>query len=147
MPDIIKSYKVSYAPFAAEVPTTGFIPLTNCIRSLPNFFPDPDEVDTTTIDKSVKTSIPGLSGGKAFPFKVAVDAAFLTAHAAMAADQTGVDKGSFWLQIEMTNRGKMITFPATTVLQLPTPEGEAGALDEITWNVYMQGDPITAAIV
>jgi len=147
MSDIIKGYKVSYAPFAAAAPTTGFVELKDCIKSLPNFFPDPDEVDTTTIDKTVKTSIAGLSGGKAYPFKVNVDDAFLTAHAAMVADQTGTDKGSFWLQVEMTNRKKMITFPATTVLQLPTPEGEAGALDEITWNVYMQGDPKIDSIV
>ena len=147
MPDIIKSYKVKWAPFAAEIPTTGFTELKDCIKSLPNFFPDPDEVDTTTIDKSVKTSIPGLSGGKAYPFKVLVDAAFLTAHAAMVTDQIAAAKGSFWIQVEMTNRGKMITFPATTVTQLPTPEGEAGAIDEITWNVYMQDDPVVAAIV
>jgi hypothetical protein len=146
MADIIKGYKVSYAPYAASAPITGFIELKNCVKSLPNFFPDPDEVDTTTIDKTVKTSIPGLSGGKAYPFKVDVDKDFLTAHAAMVADQIMTEKGSFWLQIEMTNRGKMITFPATTVLQLPTPEGEAGALDEITWNVYMQDDPDVADI-
>jgi len=147
MPDIIKKYKVSYAPFAAEAPTTGFIELKDCIKSLPNFFPDPDEVDTTTVDKSVKTSIPGLSGGKAYAFKTLVNAAFLTAHEAMIADQTAVAKGSFWLQVEMPNRGKMITFPATTVTQIPTPEGEAGALDEITWNVYMQDDPKIDPIV
>lgn len=146
MADIIKGYKVKYAPYAAEKPTTGWIELTRCIRSLPNFFPDPEVVDTTTVDNEVKTSIPGLTGGEAFGFTVAVNKAFLTAHAAMVTDQIDDLKGSFWLEIEMTNRGEKITFPATTVIQLPTPEGEAGTLDEITWNVYMQGDPVVAAI-
>lgn len=141
MADIIKGYKVSYAAYSATKPTSDWIELANCIRSLPNFFTDPEAVDTTCIDNTVKTSVPGLSGGAAYAFKVAVNKEFLTAHAAMVADQTADAKGSFWIQVELTNRGKKLTFPATTVLQLPTPEGAAGALDEITWNVYMNGNP------
>jgi len=146
MPDIIKSYKVSYAPYAAIAPTTGFLPLTNCIKSLPNFFPDPDDVDTSVVTNEGATSMAGIEKAAAFDFKVLVDADFLTAHTAMVTDQSDSAKGFFWMQIELTNRKQSITFKATTVKYLPTPEGELGALDSITWKVYKQADAVIAAL-
>lgn len=145
MADIIKAYKVSYAPHSESAPTT-FTEFKNCIRGLPNFFTDPDTVDTTTIDNTVKTSIPGLSGGEAYGFTVAINDEFLTAHETMVENQTASEKGSFWIEVQLTNRKQKIIMQCTTVTNLPTPEGSAGDLDEITWNVYLQSDPIVSKI-
>lgn len=139
MADIIKGYKVKYAPFSATKPTE-WTELTDCVRTMPNFFTDPEAVATTCIDHMQKHSVPGMTGGEAYGFKVAINKVFLEAHKTMVENQEGADKGSFWLEVEMTNRGQKVTGQFTTVKYLPTPEGEAGALDEITWNVYPVSD-------
>jgi hypothetical protein len=146
MAAIIQSYKVAYAPYAAEVPTTGFIELKDCIKSLPNFFPDPDDVDTSVVTNKGATSIPGIEKAAAFDFKVLVDLDFLTAHTSMVSDQSDSAKGYFWMQITLTNRKQVITFPATTVTYLPSPEGELGAVDSITWKVYKYADAEITAL-
>lgn len=138
-PSIIKGYKIAYAPHAEIAPEAGageWVELKNCIRSMPNFFPDPDTIDTSTVDNLTPTSIPGWSAGEAFGFTVAPTEGFLAGHKAMVADQKNDTKGYFWLKVEMTNRKQRIIGKFTTVEYLPTPEGSAGDLDEITWNVY-----------
>lgn len=137
---IVKDYKVSYAPFSATVPTTEFKGLTDCIRKLPNFFPDPENVDNSLVTNHTKTSEPGVSGGEALAFTAKVTEAMLDAHAEMVIEQEDSAKGYFWMKIEYPNRGKQVIFPAKTVQYLPTPEGELGTLDEITWNFYAQAD-------
>jgi len=145
MAAIIKGYKVEHAPHSATAPTE-WAELKGCIRNLPNFFPESDTVDTSTVDTNNATSIPGLPGGESYPFTVAVNNEFLTAHTAMVADQNDDEKGFFWLKVTLTNRGQTITGKFRTVDFLPTPEGAAGDLDEITWPVYPQGDLTVAAI-
>lgn len=148
MAGLIKGYHVRWAPYSSSKPTT-WTELSNCIRALPNFFPDPDTVDTTTVDNVTPTSIPGMSAGEAYGFTVAPNKEFLDAHAEMVTEQLDDSKGSFWMQIDMTNRGQRIEGQFTTVEYLPTPEGNAGELDEITWNVYASSDlsvtPITSS--
>lgn len=142
-PSIIKGYKICYAPYAASAPeaaATEWVELKNCIRSMPNFFPDPDTIDTSTVDNLTPTSIPGWSAGEPYGFTVAPTEGFLAAHKAMVQDQKDDSKGFFWMKIEMTNRKQRIIGAFTTVEYLPTPEGSAGDLDEITWNVYAAKD-------
>lgn len=147
MPDIIKKYKVSWAPFSDTKPTT-FTELKNCIRNLPNFFPDPETLDTSTVDNETPTSIPAAAAGEAYAFTVAPNMDFLDAHKSMVTDQLDDAKGTFWLEVQMTNRKQKLTGQFRTVEYLPTPEGAFGELDEITWNVYAASDisiePITS---
>ena len=146
MADVIKNYKVEYAPYAEAAPTTGFVELKDCIRSIPNLFPTPDAVDTSSVTNGRGTSIPGVAKAEAFTFKVAPDTAFLTAHTAMVTDQNDSTKGFFWMRVTFPQRGYTVTFPAKTVDELATPSGELGALDEVDWPVYPQEDPVKAAI-
>lgn len=145
MADIIKGYKVSYAAFSAETPTT-WTDLAGCVRNLPNFFPEPDTVDTTTIDMTQRTSIAGLEGQESYPLTICPNTAFMTAHAAMVSDQTTSGKGSFWMKFELTNRNQKIIGKFKTVEKLPTPEGGAGDLDEVDVPFYPQGDLAVSAI-
>jgi hypothetical protein len=147
MAAIIKDYIVEWAPYSATPPTTGWNELKHSIRSMPNVFPDPDTVDVTTIDMSSRATIPGMSGGDALGFTVAVNLEFLTAHEEMFTEQIDPLKGYFWIRITMTNRRQRISIPATTVENLPTPEGEAGSVDEVTWNVYTHHDPVVESMV
>lgn len=139
MADIIKGYKISYAPHSASTPTT-WTELKGCVRSLPNFFPEPDTQDTTTVDMTMKTSIEGLSGGESYNFTIAPNEEFLTAHTAMVTDQHDSKKGYFWMKVELTNRKQQITGKFTTVTYLPTPEGSAGDLDEVDVPFYAYED-------
>lgn len=141
MADVIKNYKVAYAPYAATAPTTGFVELKDCIRSIPNLFPTPDAVDCSVVTNSRPSSVPGVPKAEAYTFKVAPNAAFLTAHTAMVTDQNNAAKGYFWMQITYPQRGYTVTFPAKTVDELATPSGALGALDEVDWPVYPQADP------
>lgn len=143
---ITQGYKVKWAPYAASAPSEWQM-LENCIRNLPNFFPDPETVDNSVVTNTMKTSEPGVSGGEALAFTVAVTKAFLDAHADMVTEQEDDAKGSFWMEVEFPNRGTKVTFQAKTVTNLPTPENELGSLDEITWNVYPQGDIVESKIV
>lgn len=143
---ITKGYKVKWAPFSEAAPTT-WEALENCIRKLPNFFPDPENVDNSVVTNTMKTSEPGVSGGEALAFTVAVIREFLEAHAEMVTEQEDDQKGFFWMEVEFPNRGTKVTFKAKTVTNLPTPENELGSLDEITWNVYPQGDIAESKIV
>lgn len=143
---ITKGYRVKWAPFSATAPTT-WEALENCIRKLPNFFPDPESVDNSVVTNTMKTSEPGVSGGEALAFTVAVIREFLEAHAEMVTEQADDKKGFFWMEVEFPNRGTKVTFKAKTVTNLPTPENELGSLDEITWNVYPQGDIAESKIV
>lgn len=145
MAALIKGYKVEYAPYSASAPTT-WTELTACIRNLPNFFPEPDTVDVTTVDMNNQASMPGLPGGESYGFTVAINNAFLTAHTAMVTDQNDGEKGFFWMRVQLTNRGQQIIGKFKTVDFLPTPEGAAGDLDEITWPVYPQGDLAVSTI-
>lgn len=138
-PSIIKEYVIEWAPYSATKPTT-WNKLRHCIRNLPNFFPDPDTLDTSTVDNKTPTSIPAASAGEAFGFTVAPNDEFLEAHTSMVADQLDDSKGPFWLRIQLTNRKQQVTGQFTTVEYLPTPEGAFGELDEITWNVYAASD-------
>ncbi|HEX3038151.1 MAG TPA: hypothetical protein VHO94_04060 [Oscillospiraceae bacterium] len=148
MASVIKGTVVEYAPFAATAPTTtGWVKIDNAIRSIPNLFPEPDTVDTSVVTNSRPTSIPGVAKADAYKFKVAPDLAFLTAHTAMVTDQSDAAKGFFWMRVTYPKRGYTVTFKATTVDELATPEGELGKLDEIDWPVYPQADPVKAAIV
>lgn len=149
VPSIIKGYKICYAPYAASAPEAAgeeWVELKNCIRNLPNFFPDPDTIDTSTVDNLTPTSIPGWSAGEAFGFTVAPTEGFLTAHKAMVTDQKDDMKGYFWMKVEITNRKQRLIFKATTVENIPTPEGAAGDLDEVTWNVYAADNITTSDI-
>lgn len=147
MANVIKKFVVEYAPYAATAPTTtGWVAIANAIRSIPNLFPAPDAVDTSSVTNSRATSIPGVAKAEAYGFKVAPDAAFLADHAAMVKDQNDPSKGSFWMRVTYPQRGYTVTFPATTVDELPTPSGNLGALDEVDWPVYPQADPVKAAI-
>lgn len=142
MANVVKNYKVEYAPFAASAPTTtGWTALDNCIRSIPNLFPVPDAVDCSVVTNSRPSSVPGVPKSEAYTFKVAPDAAFLTAHTAMVSDQNDAAKGYFWMRITFPQRGYTVTFKAKTVDELATPSGSLGALDEIDWPVYPQNDP------
>lgn len=145
---IVKEFVVQYAPFSAEEPAlpAEWKDLKDCIRKCPNFFPDPENVDNSVVTNSMKTSEPGVSGGEAFAFTVKVTDEFLDAHAEMVTEQTAKEKGSFWLRVKFPERGTMVTYKAKTVTHLPTPEGELGSLDEITWNTYAQGDVAEAVI-
>jgi hypothetical protein len=148
MPSVIKAFVVEYAPYAATAPTTtGWVKIENAIRSVPNLFPAPDAVDTSVVTNSRATSVPGVAKAEAYGFKVAPDAAFLTAHTAMVTDQSDAAKGFFWMRVTYPARGYTVTFKAKTVDELPTPDGELGKLDEIDWPVYPQADPVKAAIV
>lgn len=143
MASLIKEYVVEWSEFSATEPTDSedtWHKLDGCIRNLPNFFPDPDTVDTTCVTDKNSTSIPGMPGGEVYAFTVAVNTAFLDAHASMVEEQTTEAKGSFWLRVKMPSRGKYVVGQFTTVENLPTPEGAAGELDEITWNVYPAGE-------
>ena len=143
MASIIKGYVVEWSEFAATEPQDGaktWHKLDHCIRNMPNFFPDPENVDTTCITDKTKTSIPGMTGGEAYAFTVAVSPEFLEAHASMVEEQNTPAKGSFWLRVKMPNRGQYVVGQFTTVDYLPTPEGAAGELDEVTWNVYPFSD-------
>lgn len=147
MANVIKSFIVEYAPFAATAPTTsGWTKIDNAIRSIPNLFPTPDAVDCSVVTNSRPSSVPGVPKAEAYTFKVAPDAAFLTAHAAMVTDQNDSAKGYFWLRITYPARGYTVTFKAKTVDELATPSGALGALDEVDWPVYPQADPAKAAI-
>lgn len=139
MPSIIKEYVIEWAPYSATTPSS-WTALEHCVRNLPNFFPDPETVDTSTVDNKTPTSIPAASAGEAYAFTVAPNKEFLDAHAAMVSDQLDDSKGSFWLRIKLTNRGQYVTGQFRTVEYLPTPEGAFGELDEITWNVYAASD-------
>ncbi|WP_312694117.1 hypothetical protein [Caproiciproducens sp.] len=148
MAEVIKSFVVEYAPYAATAPTTtGWVKIENAVRSIPNLFPTPEVVDTSVVTNSRSSSIPGVAKAEAYTFKVAPDAAFLTAHTAMVTDQNAAAKGSFWMRVTYPKRGYTVTFPAKTVDELATPSGELGALDEVDWPVYPQADPVKAAIV
>lgn len=147
MADVIKSFIVEYAPFAATAPTTtGWVKIENAIRSIPNLFPTPDAVDCSVVTNDRASTVAGVEKAEALTFKVAPDRAFLTAHTAMVTDQNDPEKGHFWMRITYPKRGYTVTFKATTVDELATPSGELGALDEIDWPVYSQGDKIKAAI-
>lgn len=147
MADVIKAYKVEYSPYAETAPAaSGWVAMDDCVRTLPNLFPVPDAVDCSVVTNTRGTSIPGVAKGDALTFKIAPDAAFLAAHAAMVTDQNDDEKGYFWLRVTFPYRGYMVTIKAKTVDELATPEGELGALDEIDWPVYPQADPIKAAI-
>lgn len=147
-PSIIKGYHISWAPYSASAPTeeSAWTELKNCIRSMPNFFPDPDTVDTSTVDNLTPTSIPGWTAGEAYSFTVAPTYPFFQAHMQMVEEQSDSAKGYFWLRIDLTNRGQRLEGKFTTVDYLPTPEGNAGDLDEISWNVYSQSDLIPTEI-
>lgn len=149
MAAIIKSYVVEWSEYAATEPQDGadtWHKMEHCIRNLPNFFPDPDTVDSTCVTDANKTSLPGLPGGEAYAFTVAPDDDFLTAHEAMVEEQIAEEKGSFWLRVKMPNRGQYVVGQFTTVEYLPTPEGAAGELDEVTWNVYPASDILVKPI-
>lgn len=140
-PSIIKGYHISYAPYSATEPEDGaWIEIKNTIRALPNFFPDPDTIDTSTVDNTMPTSIAGWSSGEAYGFTVAPTTQFMAALKAMISDQQDDEKGYFWLRVDITNRNQRLTGKFTTVDYLPTPEGNAGDLDEVTWNVYAVED-------
>lgn len=148
MPDVIKDLVVEYAPYAATMPTTtGWVAIANAISSVPNLFPTPEVVDCSVVTNARSSSIPGVAKAEAYTFKVAPDAAFLTAHTAMVTDQNDASKGSFWMRVTYPKRGYTVTFPAKTVDELATPSGNLGALDEVDWPVYPQADPTKAAIV
>ncbi len=139
MPSIIREYAIEWAPYSATEPTT-WNKLERCIRNLPNFFPDPETIDTSTVDNKTPTSIPAAASGEAYGFTVAPNKEFLDAHESMITDQLDDTKGSFWLRVKLTNRGQYVTGQFRTVEYLPTPEGAFGELDEITWNVYAASD-------
>lgn len=149
MASVIKDYVVEYAPFSAAAPTesTEWVSILDSIRSVPNLFPAPDSVDCSVVTSSRGKSIPGVAKGDAYTFKVAPDLAFLEAHATMVTEQLDAAKGYFWMRVTYPNRGYTVTFKAKTVDELPTPEGELGALDEVDWPVYPQADPAKKAIV
>lgn len=146
MASTIRDLIVEYAPYAAVLPTTGFVPITHSIRSVPNLFPTPDAVDCSVVTDDRSSSIAGVEKADAFTFKVAPDAAFLTAHTAMVTDQNDSEKGSFWLRVTYPSRGYSVAFQATTVDELATPDGSLGALDEVDWPVYPQGARTKTAI-
>lgn len=144
-PSIVKAYVIEWAPYSPTVPTT-WSKLERCIRNLPNLFPDPETIDTSTVDNKTPTSIPAAATGDALGFTVAPNAEFLAAHAAMVSDMLDDAKGSFWMRITLTNRKQQITGQFTTVEYLPTPEAGFGDLDEITWNVYAASDLTVTAV-
>lgn len=147
MASVIKSFIVEYAPYATAAPTTtGWVKIENAIRSIPNLFPTPDAVDCSVVTDDRASSIAGVEKAEAMTFKVAPDAAFLTAHTAMVTDQSDAAKGFFWMRVTYPKRGYTVTFKATTVDELATPDGALGALDEVDWPVYPQGERTKAAI-
>lgn len=146
MPNIIRDEIIEYSPYSATAPTT-WTKLEHSIRQVPNLFPTPDVVDCSVVTDHNASSIPGIEKAEAFTFKVAPDAAFLTAHTAMITDQTDTAKGYFWMRVTYPERGYMVIFKATTVEELATPSGNQGALDEIDWPVYSQGNRTKAPIV
>lgn len=146
MASIIQDLVVEYAPYGESIPTTGFIPITHSIRSVPNLFPTPDAVDCSVVTDHDASSIPGVEKADAFTFKIAPDTAFLAAHEAMVTDQSDPDKGYFWMRVTYPKRGYTVTFKATTVDELATPDGSQGALDEVDWPVYPQGERKKAPI-
>lgn len=146
MASVIKNEIVEYAPYSASAPT-AWTKIENAIRSVPNLYPVPDAVDCSVVTNSRPSSVPGVPKAEAYTFKVAPDAAFLTAHTAMVTDQNDTAKGYFWMRVTYPGRGYTVAFKAKTVDELATPSGELGALDEVDWPVYPQADPIKAAIV
>jgi hypothetical protein len=147
MASVIKSFIVEYAPFSATAPTDEtWVSIQHSIRSIPNLFPAPDAVDCSVVTDDAASSIPGVEKAEAFTFKVAPDADFLTAHEAMVTDQSDPEKGYFWMRVTYPARGYTVTFKATTVTNLATPDGNQGALDEVDWPVYPQGERMKAAI-
>lgn len=145
MAGVIKSFIVEHAPFSETAPTT-WTKIENAIRSIPNLFPTPDAVDCSVVTNDRSTSVPGVAKAEAYTFKVAPDTEFLTAHTSMVSDQNDSAKGFFWMRVTYPQRGYTVTFKAKTVDELATPSGELGALDEIDWPVYPQGDPVRATI-
>lgn len=145
MASVIKSFIVEYAPYSEAAPTT-WTAIANAIRSVPNLFPTPDAVDCSVVTDDRASSIPGVEKAEALTFKVAPDADFLTAHTAMVTDQSDAAKGFFWMRVTYPKRGYTVTFKATTVDELATPDGSLGALDEVDWPVYPQGARTKAAI-
>mgnify|MGYP000889787510 CR=1 FL=1 len=147
MASVIKNFIVEYAPFAETAPTdTTWVKLEHCIRSVPNLFPTPDAVDASVVTEDVASSTPGVEKAEAFTFKVAPNPEFLAAHEAMVTDQSSPDKGYFWMRVTYPYRGYTVTFKATTVTNLATPDGNQGALDEVDWPVYSQGERTKAPI-
>jgi hypothetical protein len=147
MASVIKSFIVEYAPFSADAPeSTAWKKIEHAIRSIPNLFPTPDAVDCSVVTDDRASSIPGVEKAEALTFKVAPDAAFLTAHTEMVTDQNDPDKGYFWMRVTYPKRGYTVTFKATTADELATPDGSQGALDEVDWPVYPQGERTKAAI-
>ena len=145
MPSVIKEYVIEWAPFSESEPT-AWNQLRHCIRNMPNFFPDPEAQDASTVDNQTPTSIPAASAGEAMAFTVAPNREFLDAHAQMVTEQLDDSKGSFWLRVKITNRSQYVTGQFTTVEYLPTPEGAFGELDEVTWNVYPASDLTVTAV-
>lgn len=145
MADVIKSFIVEYAPHSATAPAS-WTKIEHSVRSIPNLFPIPDAVDCSVVTDDRASTVAGVEKAEALTFKIAPDLAFLAAHTAMVTEQNNPEKGYFWMRITYPKRGYSVTFKATTVDELATPSGELGALDEIDWPVYSQGDKAKAAI-
>lgn len=96
---LISGATFSYAEGSALEPTS-WTTLNNTITDLPEMFTKPDTVDTTTIDNTTQTNIPGLSGGDSLDFGVLINETLINAHATMYASQNNEAKGDAWFKLE-----------------------------------------------
>ena len=141
-PTIAKGYRIFYAPYAENMPTFNsdvWIEVTDTFVSLPNFFPTGDSIDTTTLDKVMKTSIEGMAGAENYVCNCHYTDQLAAMHYQMVSDKYEPGKGYSWLKFEFTNRQIAVIGKFTSVLYLPTPEVSAGELDDIDFTLFSQG--------
>lgn len=80
-----------------DVEPTTYTDVENVITSIPEIFTKPDTVDTTTIDNTTQTSIPGLSGGDSLDFGVLLNTGIYTIHDSITASD--IANGDTWYKL------------------------------------------------
>jgi hypothetical protein len=125
----------------AVVPTAiSWVKLENLIINIPELFSKPDTVDTTTINNTNLTNIPGLSGGDSLDFETLVNDAMYSAYALMLVmSNTPATKG-LWFKLVFDDPGRDIIWGATIPTNLIISGGAGADLNKGILATYPTTD-------
>lgn len=123
----------------------SYVDIENIITSLPEMFSKPDTVDTTTIDNTTQTNIPGLAGGDSLDFGVLLGSALYTLHATIAASDDS--DGDTWYKLTFpAPLGREFKWRGRVAENIIFNGGQAADLAEGIMPIYPSTDLTEAAV-
>lgn len=130
-----------------DVDPGTYTDIADMVTSIPELYSKPDTVDTTTVDNTTQTNIPGLSGGDSLDFGVLLSPELYTLHALILASQEDtVTGGNTWFKLTFdAPLSRNITWRGAVSDNVVVNGGQSADLAEGVLPIYPSTDLVEAA--